>query len=65
MRWPIFAVVRQLYPSFSRPYRLLETDWTSDGPRTRVVDGTFESEDDAIRELQRRETLARKEFDHA
>lgn len=65
MRWPIFEVVKQLYPSLPRPYRLLETNWTSDGPRTRVVGDRFETEDDAIRELQRRETLAKKEFDRA
>lgn len=52
-RW--FAIYQQISPPASQPYRLLETNLTSDGPRTRVADGTWKTYDDALAEQRKRE----------
>lgn len=48
MTWPSFAIVKQEVPASSRPYRILETYMTSEGPRTRVCSGAFTTEIEAI-----------------
>lgn len=38
---PFFGIVYQEAPETLRPWRLLETYMTSEGPRSRIVSGTF------------------------
>lgn len=38
-----------------KPYRIIETVLTSDGPRSRLTDGVFEDEERAIADMRRRE----------
>lgn len=47
MDFPVIAIVKQEFPETSRPYRLIETYLTSEGPRTRVCSGAFVTFDDA------------------
>jgi hypothetical protein len=47
MNLPTIAIVKQEFPETTRPYRLLETHLTSEGPRTRVCSGAFSTFDDA------------------
>src|SRR5262249_21291590 len=49
-----FTVVHQVAPSTSRPWRLLETVHTSDGPRTRVADGSWKTLEEAIKERDKK-----------
>ncbi len=49
-----FMIIQQLSPPTSRPYRLLETCETSDGPRTRVCDGTWRESAEAFEEVGKR-----------
>lgn len=52
----MFSLTRQTHPaSGAIVYRILETNWTSDGPRTRVCDGIWYVETDAMSSLQVRE----------
>lgn len=48
------GLVKQLVPTTARPYRLIESFVTSDGIRSRICDGTWASEEDALKELERR-----------
>ncbi len=41
------AIVKQEFPETTRPYRLIETYDTSEGPRTRVCSGVFYTFDEA------------------
>lgn len=53
---PNFAVVRQSYPHFGRNcWRIIETNVTSDGLRTRICDGIWHTEDSAMESLRARE----------
>jgi hypothetical protein len=44
-RW--LHIIQQVHPQTARPWRLLETIDTVDGPRTRVCDGCFTSREEA------------------
>lgn len=54
-----FGIFHQIYPATTRPYKLCETVITSDGPRTRVCDGTWKSLVDVQAELNKREEVVR------
>ena len=47
MPWPIFHVMKQVAPETSTPYRIMETYWSSDGPRSRIASGAFETQEQA------------------
>lgn len=47
--------MRQVAPETSRPWRIIETTWTSDGPRTRVCDGAYADEVEATSALRTKE----------
>lgn len=40
-------IIKQVSPDTPRPYRIIETHLTSEGPRTRVCSGAFSTEEDA------------------
>lgn len=42
MAFPIFAIFEQVHPKSMKPFKILETTESSDGPRTRVCDGAWE-----------------------
>lgn len=47
MKFPAIAIVNQEFPETPKPYRLIETYPTSEGPRTRVCSGAFGTFDEA------------------
>lgn len=51
---PRIELFKQIEPQSDRPFRLLETIITSDGPRSRVCDGTWKFEAEARFELATR-----------
>lgn len=40
-------IMKQVSPESPRPYRIIETYMTSEGPRTRVCSGAFSTQEDA------------------
>lgn len=36
-----FNIVKQVIPESSKPYRIIETYMTSEGPRSRICSGVF------------------------
>lgn len=49
IRLPILTIVMSIDKNEPKPYILLETHLTFDGPRTRVVDGRWTSAEEAQR----------------
>lgn len=47
-------VIYQVTPPSNKPYRLMETFYTSDGVRTRICDGTFKTLEEANTDRLRR-----------
>lgn len=54
---PYLELVFQKEPSTSRPWRLLETYLTSEGPRSRIVSGTWATEEEAREEMKRKDKI--------
>lgn len=50
-----FLVYKQVYPTASKPFRIIEIVLTVDGPRSRICDGCWENFVEAIGEAERRE----------
>jgi hypothetical protein len=51
-------IVKQVSPESSRPYRVIETYLTSEGPRSRICSGVFTTQESAqawIEQLRRGE----------
>lgn len=55
MRKLNLQIVKQEHPQCGRPYRLLEVYITSDGWRSRICDGTFETFELAKAEYDRKQ----------
>lgn len=51
-KFPTLQIVELVgYPKPTRPFRLIETFWTVDGPRSRVCDGSWSTFDEAQTQL--------------
>lgn len=50
----MFALIQIMHPRSRRPFRIIETYQTSDGPRTRIVDGHWPTYNEAWEELEKR-----------
>lgn len=50
----MFALIQIMHPRSRRPFRIIETYETSDGPRTRVADGHWPTYNEAWEELEKR-----------
>lgn len=48
MKSSIFQVFKQEYPTSAKPYRIIETVITTDGPRSRICDGCWETFVEAV-----------------
>lgn len=59
MPTPILFLLRQVEPYSPRPWRLAETIFTSDGPRTRFLDGSWKAEEEAMAHMKELEERAR------
>lgn len=54
-------IMLQIIPNTNRPYRLVETYISTDGPRTRVCSGSWETQEEVEKELEKREEKQREE----
>lgn len=50
----MFSLIQIMHPRSRRPFRIIETYQTSDGPRTRVCDGHWPTYNEAWEELEKR-----------
>lgn len=48
MRNNFFQLMQQIFPPTNRPWRIVETFTTSDGIRSRVCDGTWQTQEEAM-----------------
>lgn len=44
---PIFNIAEQVSPPTRRPFFIVETNFTSDGPRSRICSGRWATQDEA------------------
>lgn len=49
-----FKLIKEVYPPTNRPYRVIETYLTSDGYRSRICNGVFETQEEAEKDIDRR-----------
>jgi hypothetical protein len=56
-----FMLVKQVWPETGRPYRVLEHFLTSDGFRTRITNGTYASEAEAMEDIKLKEARYEQE----
>ncbi len=60
MKFTFFQVLKQISPVIRKPYIVTETNITSDGPRTRVCEGSYETEDQALAVAEAKEYYVNK-----
>lgn len=58
MRKSIFCIIKQTYPydNIKNVFMIMETVFTSDGPRSRICDGRYLDHKDAMEALRIKET---------
>lgn len=57
MKKSIFQLYKQISPETFRPYRIVETVFTSDGPRSRLCIETYATENIALKAIEIKEKL--------
>lgn len=60
-----FQLARQVQPETSQPWFLMETTFTSDGPRSRLCDGRWTTQEEAQTELDRRKAASKASNQHS
>lgn len=55
MKFPIYQIAKITIPETPKPWLILETNLTIDGPRTRIINGRFSTQEAAIIAVQEKE----------